>query len=337
MSDPALLARAADPATPLDELAALAQHHPHVRATVALNPSAYEGLLEWLGMLGDAEVDRALRQRRGEAEPEAPAAPALVPEASAPTRWAEPSRLLPLRWGPYGLRYGLTLGLLIAVLVVPWGAFVAPEIEGGWSAIALRCLVAIVAVAAAPATVGRRVGAGVLLVVGIVGSFGQLILEITAGLYSWGVLGQVLSVASPLLPVGLFAALGAWFVLRSRSGLSLVLLPAVVVHSLIVRLTFGYVLGMSTSSGFFGGVTVLEALIHLAFLASMAWAAYGITRARFAARNRAPRIALSPEQWQAQQEAAAHAARVAHIQQWEAAYRDAHGGQEPPPGAFIPR
>lgn len=54
---------AADPATPLAELADLAHRHPHVRAVVAANPSTYPDLLAWLGELGDPQVEAALRVR----------------------------------------------------------------------------------------------------------------------------------------------------------------------------------------------------------------------------------------------------------------------------------
>lgn len=61
-------ARAADPATPLVELAALAHEHPQVRAIVAANPSAYPDLLDWLAALGDPEVDAALASRTAGAD-----------------------------------------------------------------------------------------------------------------------------------------------------------------------------------------------------------------------------------------------------------------------------
>lgn len=64
------ITRAADPSTPLAELAQLAYEHPEVRAVVAANPSAYDDLLRWLGQLGDAGVDAALLTRaRAEGAP----------------------------------------------------------------------------------------------------------------------------------------------------------------------------------------------------------------------------------------------------------------------------
>jgi hypothetical protein len=55
--------QAADPATPLEDLAKIAEHAPSLRPYVASNPSTYSALLEWLGALGDPAVDRALASR----------------------------------------------------------------------------------------------------------------------------------------------------------------------------------------------------------------------------------------------------------------------------------
>lgn len=54
---------AKDPDTPLTTLQHIAQTYPSLRPEVALNPSTYPALLEWLGKLGDPAVDRALRER----------------------------------------------------------------------------------------------------------------------------------------------------------------------------------------------------------------------------------------------------------------------------------
>ena len=43
----------------------LVQNHPQARAAAASNPQAYPGMLEWLGQLGDPEVDAALARRQG--------------------------------------------------------------------------------------------------------------------------------------------------------------------------------------------------------------------------------------------------------------------------------
>ncbi|QAY71476.1 hypothetical protein [Xylanimonas protaetiae] len=56
-------AQALDPATPLADLALIVQESPHLRPLVAANPSTYPALLDWLGALGDPDVDAALRTR----------------------------------------------------------------------------------------------------------------------------------------------------------------------------------------------------------------------------------------------------------------------------------
>ncbi|WP_369374906.1 hypothetical protein AB1046_10145 [Promicromonospora sp. Populi] len=55
---------ALDPATPLADLAKIVQEAPHLRPQVAANRSTYPALLDWLGALGDPQVDAALRSRR---------------------------------------------------------------------------------------------------------------------------------------------------------------------------------------------------------------------------------------------------------------------------------
>lgn len=55
---------ALDPSTPLADLAKIVQEAPHLRPQVAANPSTYPALLDWLGALGDPQVDAALRNRR---------------------------------------------------------------------------------------------------------------------------------------------------------------------------------------------------------------------------------------------------------------------------------
>lgn len=59
--DPA--ARAADPSTSQAELHQLSASRPELRPVIAENPNAYQQLLEWLGRLGDPEVDAALARR----------------------------------------------------------------------------------------------------------------------------------------------------------------------------------------------------------------------------------------------------------------------------------
>lgn len=54
---------AADPATPLTELARLAGVRPDLRPAIARNPSTYPDLLNWLAGFGDPEITAALQQR----------------------------------------------------------------------------------------------------------------------------------------------------------------------------------------------------------------------------------------------------------------------------------
>ena len=56
-------AQAVDPGTDAAVLAQIAQDAPTLRPYVAANPATYPALLEWLGRLGDPEVDAALRAR----------------------------------------------------------------------------------------------------------------------------------------------------------------------------------------------------------------------------------------------------------------------------------
>ncbi len=59
-----LVASAQDPSTPLATLHALAQNYPGLRPAIALNPSTYPALLEWLAQLEDPAVDAALKARK---------------------------------------------------------------------------------------------------------------------------------------------------------------------------------------------------------------------------------------------------------------------------------
>ncbi|WP_146339628.1 hypothetical protein [Nesterenkonia sp. NBAIMH1] len=61
-------AQAQDPSTSAQELYELAASHPEVRPQIAEHPNAYPGLLDWLGSLGDPDVDAALASRSGPGE-----------------------------------------------------------------------------------------------------------------------------------------------------------------------------------------------------------------------------------------------------------------------------
>ncbi|HEY3436419.1 MAG TPA: hypothetical protein VGK35_01910, partial [Actinotalea sp.] len=75
----ATAAQAADPATPPEALAAIANERPELRPYLATNPATYPTLLAWLADLDDPMVTAALRSRR----PAAPATPA-APGPAAP-------------------------------------------------------------------------------------------------------------------------------------------------------------------------------------------------------------------------------------------------------------
>lgn len=83
-------AQASDPSTPGQVLADIAALRPDLRPAVAANPSAYPGLLEWLGSLGEPAVDAAIAARQPVAaapQPQyqqPPARPATAPSTSLP-------------------------------------------------------------------------------------------------------------------------------------------------------------------------------------------------------------------------------------------------------------
>lgn len=60
---PDITSMASDPNTDLETLRTIAFEYPALRAAVALNPATYQGLLDWLGQLGDAGINQALYQR----------------------------------------------------------------------------------------------------------------------------------------------------------------------------------------------------------------------------------------------------------------------------------
>src|SRR5450756_515195 len=68
---------ALDPGTPPAVLAQIAQARPELRVFVAMNPSTYPGLVEWLATLGDPAVNAALASRTT-----ASSAPSQVPPVS---------------------------------------------------------------------------------------------------------------------------------------------------------------------------------------------------------------------------------------------------------------
>ena len=81
--------QAADPHTPLSTLQSIAQDYPALRPVLALNPSTYPGLLEWLRDLDEPEVNQALakrarREAASDALPDEVVEPAPVEASPAP-------------------------------------------------------------------------------------------------------------------------------------------------------------------------------------------------------------------------------------------------------------
>ncbi|HEU0206930.1 MAG TPA: hypothetical protein VFQ74_09610 [Pseudolysinimonas sp.] len=113
---------AADASTPLERLAELAYQHPETRAAVASNPASYEGLLEWLGSLGDPAVDVALSARADRSTVSIPPAPITTPGAAAVSPAPSPSFLGAIGRGimalPLRFRWALGLGTVFVVLLV---------------------------------------------------------------------------------------------------------------------------------------------------------------------------------------------------------------------------
>ncbi len=322
MSTPELRAQASDPTTDLATLGAIAHEHPALRPAVALNPSAYEGLLDWLSQLDDPAVRAALAQRNG-------GAPA-VPAAGS---WREPNRAVALAWGSYGLRYGISLGLFLAALLVPF-YLVAPG--GGYLPLAIIAVCAIAAAAVMPAPLVRRVVAASLVVTFVV-------VVVISTLSAQGYLSNVIYGIFRFIPTETGVSLAVWFVLRQRSALSYLLLPLAWIELLVGPLVFEGVIDFFFGFGFggesFGARELLyrlagysTLLFHAAFVIAVVWLARLISVARGNAVAAGPdRLAAQSQQ----RESAHHQARVAQIHQWEAAYRDAHNGAEPPPG-FMP-
>ena len=102
MSSEDLIREAQDPATDPARLAELAQIDRTTWAAIVFNPSAYDGLLQWLGERGDPTVNAALAARASHAAtmtqpaaPDAPpvpqAPPVVAPVAETPVVEPEPT------------------------------------------------------------------------------------------------------------------------------------------------------------------------------------------------------------------------------------------------------
>ena len=85
-----LAAAASNPATDQETLRQIAFHYPELRAAVAANPMAYQGLLDWLGALGDPAVNDALAQRAASERAEADRT-VVIPGLAGPAASGSPS------------------------------------------------------------------------------------------------------------------------------------------------------------------------------------------------------------------------------------------------------
>jgi outer membrane protein assembly factor BamB len=128
---------ASDPQTDLATLAQLAYDNPELRVAVAANPSAYEGLLEWLAGVGDPAVTAALAAR-GRAETPATQSVASSDPATAPASSATPFPVASQAAGSSAspsraLRFGIIGGAVAVVAVVAIVAVIALSGAGGQS------------------------------------------------------------------------------------------------------------------------------------------------------------------------------------------------------------
>jgi len=110
---------ALDPRTDPEVLAGIAQARPELRVFVAMNPSAYPGLVQWLARLGDPAVDAALAAR----DP-VPAEPSAVPSPAPPASSGSLSApVAPVAVGHQRRRGVLIAVVLVGVLVLAGGGF----------------------------------------------------------------------------------------------------------------------------------------------------------------------------------------------------------------------
>lgn len=356
-STPAQRLQAADPATTAQDLADLAAAHLDLQPIIAGNPSAYEGLLDWLRQHGDADVQAALdlRERGVSAFPPPPPPPPTLAPASATApasppvatlrsisgdwnSWVEPSRLVPITYLNHDLRYALALvavGLagLLHVLVVPtaleaaanaifqdYSNYEASE-NYYWVAYFLINSLPFIALSAGllvlPADRKSHVRA---LMIGAA-PIAVILLETVGVLVNRDDISFALRFIHLLFPV---AAIAAWLVARMRPAKAFALLPIALVP---IALGFG---GISVGLGGYGisPIAILFNLLAIGVLVGIAYLARVIAKGQH--------YAPTPAEREAAFEAQQHGARVAHVQQWEAAYAAAHGGAAPPTGTVIP-
>lgn len=366
--------QAADPTTPPQTLADLAATYPQLQPVIALNPATYDGLLDWLRQYGGADVQAALAARAAGATPPPPfattppppppastadvavapayaATPHTVPAYAVPTygvpatRFVEPSRSIPITYLNHDLRYvlallGVGVAGLLQVVLVPLlldGLASLVYASADWRTAETQFAIVSTLLRVMP---WLFLGGSVFLLPARPKNK-MLALALVAGPIALILLGAVFTVAginigvdawptvAVLNYIGLLfpaAAVGAWLAARMRPGVAFALLPITLLTTSVNFLTGsplvgGYSYGLHPASVVFG-------VLSIGILVGIAWLA------RLIAARRA--TAPTPEERGAALEAQQHAARVAHVQQWEAAYAAAHGGMAPPPGTVVP-
>lgn len=272
--------------------------------------------------------------------------------APARPRFVEPNRSTRLAWGPYELRYALGL----AALIVGTGliglslhqAFVIAPLGTGFWFRALQFMAIVIVAAgwvALPAPWSRRgvaiaITCGpefVLFILGLENVTGWLGLENVTG-WMVRVLGTL---AVPFLVL-------AWFVVRQRrlGSMAFLLLTIPGIIDNLVTNGQGWI---QAGRGFrvfpedYGwGSASVGLLVYWSFEGALlgglalgaVWAARGVasmSKTAVPVTGPATTAGATPVAGVATKPDPAHDARVEQIRAWEAAWRDAHGGQEPPP------
>lgn len=354
---PDLQHQASDPGTPPADLAALAAAHPELQPAIALNPSAYDGLLDWLRQYGDADVQSALEQRGRAADTTPPPPPPVVTAPPAPAfapagygaparRFVEPSRSVPVGYLNHDLRYTLALvavGVagLLETLIIPAVLPVFTDAiyfsstgfaETGFTVALFLFRLLPWFLLGAAVFVLPSLRQNKILALSLVG--GPILIQLLLMLLS--VLGsgseiatytavRILSFLSLLFPA---AAIAAWLAVRMRPGVAFALLPIT-----LLPIAAEYFTGGLYGGYFFGRgstpVAVVAGILSVGVLVGIAWLARLIAASKATAPTPAERAAW----FEAQQ----HAARVAHLQQWQAAaaHAAAYGGGAPAPGVPV--
>lgn len=139
-----------DPQADPGLLAQVAHDHPDLRAAVANHPAAYDGLLEWLGTLGDPAVDLVLAARAGTPPPSAAAVPPPPPAppgaSSVPAAPATPGTPPPAGSPGGGIKVSrrtlAVVGGIVVLALAAGGAALALQGLGGTASTGTTTLLA---------------------------------------------------------------------------------------------------------------------------------------------------------------------------------------------------